>query len=290
MFFTSRSVSNRAVSNRAVSSRSVSSADTSRHQTKERTLLLLVLLSVLLAAQLSGCGTQQDTSNSGSIQGLPPAPPTSLTDTSRQAKPNPAEQAAESSAHAAQQAAGKPPMGAGSFPQPSVESAESYGAEQLLVAQLLVRYSQIVTGLAEHPDLASDPLSEQRVRFDALVPPQSTLSVDVLSQLVLNPAADLTRVIPASTGLSYSYRPLKVSSSADGLISFTWCGYSPGVRVSQTSGEVLDDSVAQLQGTGSVRAAGSDWVIDSLDHLEVTVLPPGSTDPCPVPRTAETRP
>ena len=181
-------------------------------------------------------------------------------------------------------------MGAGSFPQPSVESAESYGAEQLLVAQLLVRYSQIVTDLAEHPDLASDPLSEQRVRLDALVPPQSTLSVDVLSQLVLNPAADLTRVIPASTGLSYSYRPLKVSSSADGLINFTWCGYSPGVRVSQTSGEVLDDSVAQLQGTGSVRAAGSDWVIDSLDHLEVTVLPPGSTDPCPVPRTAETRP
>ena len=290
MFFTSRSVSNRAVSNRSVSSRSVRSPDTSRHQTKERTLLLLVLLSVLLAAQLSGCGTQQDTSNSGSIQGLPPAPPTSLTGTSRQAKPTPAEQAAESSAHAAQQAAGKPPLGAGSFPQPSVESAESYGAEQLLVAQLLVRYSQIVTDLAEHPDLASDPLSEQRVRLDALVPPQSTLSVDVLSQLVLSPAADLTRVIPASTGLSYSYRPLKVSSSTDGLISFTWCGYSPGVRVSQTSGEVLDDSVAQLQGTGSVRAAGSDWVIDSLDHLEVTVLPPGSTDPCPVPRTAETRP
>ncbi|MCX6524989.1 MAG: hypothetical protein NTX58_09565 [Actinobacteria bacterium] len=263
MFLTSRAVSNRAVSKQARLR-----ANSSGSQTKERTLLLLVVLSVLLAAQLSVCGTQQDTRNSGSIQGLPSAPPTSLTGTSRQAKPNPAEQAAQSSAHAAQQAAG----------------------EQLLVAQLLVRYSQIVTELAEHPDLASDPLSEQRVRLDALVPPQSTLSVDVLSQLVLSPAADLTRVIPASTGLSYSYRPLKVSSSADGLISFTWCGYSPGVRVTQTSGEVLDDSVAQLQGTGSARAAGSDWVIDSLDHLEVTVLPPGSTDPCPVPRTAEARP
>ncbi|KLR60573.1 hypothetical protein IMCC26207_10986 [Actinobacteria bacterium IMCC26207] len=283
-------LSSRAVSSRAVSSRAVSGPDTSRHQTKERTLLLLVLLSVLLAAQLSGCSTQQDTSNSGSIQGLPSAPPTSLAGTSRQSKSKPPNRAAQPSAQAAQQASGNPPTGAGSFPQQSAESAESYGAEQLLVAQLLVRYSQIVTDLAEHPDLASDPLSEQRVRLDALVPPQSTLSVDVLSQLVLNPAADLTRVIPASTGLSYSYRPLKVSSSADGLINFTWCGYSPGVRVTQTSGEVLDDSVAQLQGTGSVRAAGSDWVIDSLDHLEVTVLPPGSTDPCPVPRTAETRP
>ena len=181
-------------------------------------------------------------------------------------------------------------MGAGSFPQESAKPAESYGAEQLLVAQLLVRYSQIVTDLAAHPDLASDPLSEQRVRMDALVPPQSALSVDVLNQLVLTPAADLTKVIPASTGLSYSYHPLKVSSSADGLISFTWCGYSPGIRVAQTSGEVLDDSVAQLQGTGSVRAAGSDWVIDSLDHLEITVLPPGSADPCPIPETAETRP
>ncbi|CAB4810004.1 MAG: hypothetical protein F2942_05125 [Actinobacteria bacterium] len=290
MFLTSRAVSNRAVSNRAVSKQARLRANSSGSQTKERTLLLLVVLSVLLAAQLSGCGTQQDTRNSGSIQGLPSAPPTSLTGTSRQAKPNPPEQAAQSSAQAAQQAAGKPPMGAGSSPQESAKPAESYGAEQLLVAQLLVRYSQIVTELAEHPDLASDPLSEQRVRLDALVPPQSTLSVDVLSQLVLNPAADLTRVIPASTGLSYSYRPLKVSSSAYGLISFTWCGYSPGVRVTQTSGEVLDDSVAQLQGTGSARAAGSDWVIDSLDHLEVTVLPPGSTDPCPVPRTAEARP
>ena len=285
MFLSSRSLS------RTTARRSQSSPDASGHQTKERTLLLLVLLSVLLAAQLSGCGTQQDTSNSGSIQDLPTAPPpTTRSGLAQQSKSKPPNRAAQPSAQATPQIAAKPPLGAGAFPQQAAEPAESYGAEQLLVAQLLVRYSQIVTDLAEHPDLASDPLSEQRVRLDALVPPQSTLSVDVLSQLVLNPAADLTRVIPASTGLSYSYRPLKVSSSADGLISFTWCGYSPGVRVSQTSGEVLDDSVAQLQGTGSVRAAGSDWVIDSLDHLEVTVLPPGSTDPCPVPRTAETRP
>jgi hypothetical protein len=280
-------LSSRAVSSRAVSSR----ADTSGHQTKERTLLLFMVLSVLLAAQLSGCANQLAPKNSGSIQDLPASPPpTARSGLAQQSKSKPPTKAAESTAQATPQAAGKPSLGAGSFPQQSAESAQSYGAEQLLVAQLLVRYSQIVTDLAAHPDLASDPLSEQRVRWDALVSPQSTLSVDVLSQLVLNPAADLTRVIPDSTGLSYSYRPLKVSSSADGLISFTWCGYSPGVRVAHASGEVLDDSVAQLQGTGSVRAAGSDWVIDSLDHLEVTVLPAGSTDPCPTPRTAETKP
>ena len=285
MFLSSRSLSRKAAR------RSPSSAGSSRDQTKERALLLLVVLSVLLAAQLSGCATQLDAKNSGSIQDLPtPPPPTARSGLARQTKPKPPEQAAHSSAQSAPQAAGNPSIPAEGSAQPSVESAEPYTAEQRVVAQLLVRYSQIVTDLAAHPDLASDPLSEQRVRWDALVPPQSTLSVDVLSQLVLTPAADLTRVIPASTGLSYSYRPLKVSSSTDGLISFTWCGYSPGVRVAQTSGEVIDDSVAQLQGTGSARAAGSDWVIDSLDHLEVTVMPPGSTDPCPTSRTAETKP
>jgi hypothetical protein len=242
---------------------------------KQRVIRVLLLLSVLLAAQLTSCGRNLESTNASSVEAVPtpPAQPHKSGPAERRlpkTAPDPAERDPEPN----------PVLDSTSTPVAAVTS------EEQTVARLLAEYSQAVTDLAAHPDTSSDPLSAQRLVWAGLVPAESSLFSDVLNQLVVVPSADKTRVIPAATGLSYSYRPLKVGFQAEGTIGFSWCGYSPGVRVAQDSEEVLDDSVAQLQGTGSVRKVGSSWMIDSLDHLDLVVHPPGAVDPCPTSTTS----
>ena len=258
------------------SSRAKTRSKTHWRPTNKQAIRVLMLSSVLLAAQLSSCGSTPASNKASSLQAVPISP-------SRQDRSEISQRNLPTTSVAAPRTSpdtSSVPDSPSKRENPS-DSVDAESPEFQIVARLLAEYSQVVTDLAAHPDATSDPLSAPRLQWAALVAPESSLSSDVLNQLVVIPAADKTRVLPAATGLSYSYRPVKVGTQAERVISFSWCGYSPGVRVAQGSEIVLDDAVAQLQGTGSVRELGSSWVIESLDHLDLTVLPAGTVDPCP---------
>jgi hypothetical protein len=87
-------------------------------------------------------------------------------------------------------------------------------------------------------------------------------------------------VRPPEGGLSYRHRPLLVDPPRSGSISFTWCGWSPGLGVDVETGEVVDDGVGHGHGTGLLRSVAGGWVLESLDQVDLQVLPPGSADPC----------
>ena len=88
-------------------------------------------------------------------------------------------------------------------------------------------------------------------------------------------------VRPGPGGLSYRHRPLAVEPPRGGTISFTWCGWSPGIGIDADDGGVLDDGVAHSHGTGQLRLVHGRWMLELLDELDLTVLAPGSPDPCP---------
>ncbi len=82
--------------------------------------------------------------------------------------------------------------------------------------------------------------------------------------------------------VSYRHRALEVADPVLGTISFSWCGWSPGIGVDPDTGAVVDDAVAHAHGTGLVRrGADGRWRLDRLDETELTLLDPGSDDPCP---------
>ena len=269
-----------------------------RQPAKQIALRMLLMLSVLLAAQISSCSNSSEAKTAGGFQAVSPERQLHTRDPST-VDPSAADPSAvdpgtvdpgptpRSSSTATSQA--KPPSSTDKSAQGLRQQNLPDSAQVLIVQQLLARYSQIVTELAAQPEASIDPLSATRVLFNALVPPQNPLSTDVLNQLVVTPAEEHTRVLPAPNGLSYSYKPIRVGPVVDGTISFSWCGYSPGVRVTQGTEAVIDESIAQLNGTGSARLVGKDWLIESLDHLDLKLLPAGSSDPCPPPTATETQ-
>jgi|GEM_PF-1373289 len=279
-----------------------------RQPARQTALRMLLMLSVLLAAQISSCSNSSEAKTAGGFQAVSPERQLHTRDPSTvdpsaadpsAADPSAADPSAadpgtvdpgptpRSSSTATSQA--KPPSSTDKSAQGLRQQNLPDSAQVLIVQQLLARYSQIVTELAAQPEASIDPLSATRVLFNALVPPQNPLSTDVLNQLVVTPAEEHTRVLPAPNGLSYSYKPIRVGPVVDGTISFSWCGYSPGVRVTQGTEAVIDESIAQLNGTGSARLVGKDWLIESLDHLDLKLLPAGSSDPCPPPTATETQ-
>ena len=149
-----------------------------------------------------------------------------------------------------------------------------------------MRYDELVTRLAADPVAMLDPLHPVRVEWSTLVPADSALSTDVLGQLVIGPAARGTRLVPDEHGYSYRHRSLSMGPVVERTVEFTWCGYSPGVRVDTMSGRVVDDAVAYVHGTGRLVLDVAGWVIDALDHLRIDVQAPGSGDPCPAEQAA----
>ncbi|MEI7887293.1 MAG: hypothetical protein WCJ04_07870 [Actinomycetes bacterium] len=248
--------------------------------------LLVLLTAGLIASLLTGCTNSSNAREPVAVQAITTLPtrPVQLRANHRIDPNSPTsttQTAAKSATEVHTPAHNTTTDGFGASSGTTRHSSAEPLAERLLVANALQKYSKLVTDIAAHPDTASDPQSPLRAQWDALVPALSPLSVDVLNQLVVIPATDHTRVIPNATGLSYSYRAVTVAPQAQGLISFSWCGYSPGIRVADSSGEVVDEAVAEMHGTGSIREVGASWVVDSLDHLDLVVLPAGSPDPCP---------
>src|SRR5690606_15812520 len=79
---------------------------------------------------------------------------------------------------------------------------------------------------------------------------------DVPAELVRRQREEGVVVLPAAHGLSYRHRALRIEPPVAGAISFTWCGWSPGIGIDADTGEIVDDAVAHSHGTGQLRDLG----------------------------------
>ncbi len=157
-------------------------------------------------------------------------------------------------------------------------------ADLAMVGALLDRYDDLVTQLAVQPSASLDPGSPIRLDWARLVPTESALSNSVLDQLVHRPVIAGTRLLPGPDGVSFRHHVDRTSRRDDGSIEFSWCGYSPGIRIEAATGKVIDGQVAHIRGIGRADRSQFNpelWVLDAFDQLDLKVLPPGSGDPCP---------
>lgn len=161
---------------------------------------------------------------------------------------------------------------------------------QALVDEVLRRYDVALSALAVDPAALAAAGSPERARWDSVVLPGSPLSDDLLSSLVRRQREDRLVVVPPPGRLSYLHRALLVDPPRAGAVSFTWCGWSPGIGRDADSGEVVDDAVGHARGTGQLRLVGDVWMLEALDEVELDVLAPGSPDPCPAEAADARRP
>jgi hypothetical protein len=149
------------------------------------------------------------------------------------------------------------------------------------VDRVLERYARALTDLAQDPERLTREGTAERAAWDRTVLSGSVLSEDLISALVRRQREDGMVVRPGPGGLSYRHRPLLVEPPQEGTISFTWCGWSPGIGVDVHDRSVRDDAVAHSHGVGQLRLVGGHWMLEQLDELDRTALPPDSPDPCP---------
>lgn len=157
-------------------------------------------------------------------------------------------------------------------------------ADLAVVRALLARYDDLVTQLAVQPSTSLDPGAPIRLEWSELVPAESALSNSVLDQLVRGPVLAGTRLLPGPDGVSFRHHVDRTSRRDDASIEFSWCGYSPGIRIETATGKVIDDQVAHIRGIGRADRSQFNselWVLDAFDQLDLKVLPPESGDPCP---------
>lgn len=167
------------------------------------------------------------------------------------------------------------------IPSPTEHAAEEPATWRELVDGALLRYATVLTDLAVDPVARTAEGTPQREAWDAAVVPGSWLWVDVPAELVRRQREEGVVVLPAAHGLSYRHRALRIEPPVAGAISFTWCGWSPGIGIDADTGEIVDDAVAHSHGTGQLRDLGGHWALEALDQLDLTLLEPGSPDPCP---------
>lgn len=154
-----------------------------------------------------------------------------------------------------------------------------------LVAESLARYGALLGDLAADPAGAPAPGSPARASWDSLVLPGSPLSVELLERLTQRAVEQRMVIRPGPDGVSYRHTPVRVDAVTTDergqVITFRWCGWSPGIGRSIDTGAVLDDAVAHAAGSGHLRRVGGAWLIASLDEEDLELLAPGSPDPCP---------
>ena len=171
--------------------------------------------------------------------------------------------------------------GPGEDPAPATPEDPS-AAARATVDSVLDRYGAALTELAARPEAADDPASAASAAWRAVVVAGSALADDVTARIRARRADGVVVVPPPGSDRSWVHRALRVVPAVDRPeISFTWCGWSPGIGQRASDGVVVDDTVAHARGTGTVRLVDGGWRLAALDQTELVLLGPGSPDPCP---------
>ncbi len=151
-----------------------------------------------------------------------------------------------------------------------------------VVDDALDRYGAVLTELVADPEALLRPDADLDARWRAVVI-DGALSDEVTARAFDRLHHDRMVIMPGPHGRAYRHVAVDVGP-ADGSrtdhLSFTWCGYSPGVGVHVDTGEVLDDEVAHARGTGTLRLIEDTWRLETLDEFELDLLGPGADDPC----------
>lgn len=152
-----------------------------------------------------------------------------------------------------------------------------------VVDAVLERYGDVLTEMVADPARLLRPDDDLAVRWREVVV-DGALSDDVTGRAFERLERDRMIVVPGPDGRAYHHVVVDVGPVGDDPrpdhLSFTWCGYSPGIGVHVDTGDVLDDDVAHARGTGSVRLVDDVWRLETLDQFELDLLGPGAADPC----------
>lgn len=163
------------------------------------------------------------------------------------------------------------------------------------VDRVLGRYDAALSAIAADPVAATTPGDPRLGAWFAVVTAESALTEDVLGLLRSEALSDRIVVEPGPDGLSWAHTALAATSLQD-RITFSWCGWSPGVA--RRAGEapplddpalddpvlddtVLDDAVAITEGVGEIVQRDGTWLLDELIELDAEIHPHGTPNPCP---------
>ena len=156
-----------------------------------------------------------------------------------------------------------------------------------IVDEVLARYDRTLTALLRDPGAVMRTDDPVLTAWRATIGPGAILADDIRNLAAERLGAGQIVEPPRGQDRSYLHRVVSIDDSGSRgpepteRISFSWCGWSPGIVRDAKTGAVVDDGVGHATGTGTVRRFGTTWLLDSLDESTIDVLAAGSPDPCP---------
>ncbi|MCZ7629494.1 MAG: hypothetical protein M5U19_10770 [Microthrixaceae bacterium] len=183
-------------------------------------------------------------------------------------------------------AGGKPSdaPGEGAATGPEDTSAELGASQEEAreeVAELLERFDAALTALYANPLAAGDDEHPLSVKWLEVVVGGSQLDRQVRGRILASATRDRMRIVPDAHGTSFANVAIGLNQEPDGSLTWTNCGYAPGVGVDLGTGQVLDDNRTSTRGRGrAVRGPDGRLSISELWDDETVLLDPGEPDPC----------
>ncbi len=150
-----------------------------------------------------------------------------------------------------------------------------------VVGDALTRYGAALSRISADPDGAPGPGTPERARWDAVVVAGSVLSVELLDRTSRRALEQRVIIVPSPEGVSFRHHLVEVVRVDPDAITFSWCGWSPGIGRSIDDGRIVDDAVGHATGSGRVVHDPDGWRLAALDQDDIALLEPGSPDPCP---------
>lgn len=231
-----------------------------------RALIMRALITSAMLVVSAACGVSTDGSGVEPIPGTAPAGDRSA-GPGRTSLPHPAQPAAPTGDSDAATDDGAPSPG---------DDSEARAA----VTEVLAAYGRVLSQMSTDPAGAPPPGSPLRSEWDAVVVQGSVLSEELLDRTTRRAVQERMVIEPDPAGVSFLHRPVELLGVGPDEVSFTWCGWSPGIGRSVDTGEVVDDAIGHATGTGRIVAEDGGWSLEALDQEDLRLLAPGSADPC----------